>query len=339
MAEKLFALLGAGFWAKYQLAAWGEVAGAQCVAICDPQREKAERLASMFAVPNVYTDTDSLLKEMHPDFVDIVTPVETHAPLTLQVLAQGIPAICQKPLATSLEEAEALVSASREQGVPLFVHENWRWQTPMRALKAALQNSKVGLPFRARLDFISGFDVFTNQPTMRELENLILADMGTHILDAARFFFGEAQTLTCQTHRVHSDIKGEDAATVMMDMHGVTVTCNMAYAGNAIERHRFPETLAFIECEQGSIELDHDFWLRITTTEGTTLRRVPPPRYAWADPAYDVAQSSMVACHTNLLHALRGEGTAETTAVDNLKTLRLVYAAYDSAAERKTIHL
>jgi predicted dehydrogenase len=59
---------------------------------------------------------------------------------------------------------------------------------------------------------------------------------------------------------------------------------------------------------------------------------VPPPRYAWADPRYDVVHASGVPCNANLLRALRGEGPAETTAEDNLKTLRLVFAAYDAAA-------
>ncbi len=56
--------------------------------------------------------------------------------------------------------------------------------------------------------------------------------------------------------------------------------------GTPLERERFPETFIFIEGDQGSLELGPDFWVRLTTREGTTLTRCPPPRYSWADPAY-----------------------------------------------------
>jgi len=77
--------------------------------------------------------------------------------------------------------------------------------------------------------------------------------------------------------------------------------------------------------------LTTDYVIRVTTQDGTISRRYPPLRYAWADPAYDVVHSSSVPCNADLLHALRGEGSAETTAEDNLKTVRLVFASYQSA--------
>jgi predicted dehydrogenase len=118
-----------------------------------------------------------------------------------------------------------------------------------------------------------------------------------------------------------------------------TVLVEMAYAENALERERFPETFAFVEGDKGSVELAPDFWIRVTTQAGTWAKRCPPPRYAWADPAYDVVQASMVPCLANLLQALRGHGPAETTAEDNLQTLRLVFAAYESARTGQVVCL
>lgn len=77
--------------------------------------------------------------------------------------------------------------------------------------------------------------------------------------------------------------------------------------------------------------------MRVTTESGTDVRRHPPVQYLWADPDHVVVHSSMVPCNANLLAALRGEGIAETTAEDNYKTLELVYAAYDSARNRRLI--
>jgi hypothetical protein len=119
----------------------------------------------------------------------------------------------------------------------------------------------------------------------------------------------------------------------------MTVLCEMAYAGTPLEHERFPETTIFVEGDRGSVELGPDYWVRVTTDAGTHARRYPPPRYAWADPAYDVVHASIVPCNANLLAALRGTGQAETTAQDNLETMRLVFAAYESAAEPRVIIL
>jgi predicted dehydrogenase len=183
--------------------------------------------------------------------------------------------------------------------------------------------------------------VFTNQPALKDLSKFILADMGSHILDVARFLFGEADSLYCQTRQIHRDIRGEDVATVMLSMNGgrTTVLCEMAYAENPLERECFPETLIFIEGSRGSLELSQGFQVRVTTEQGTQLHRIPPQLYSWCNPAYALVQSSIVDCHANLLSALRGEGQAETTGQDNLKTMDLVFKSYESAAQNKLVVL
>jgi len=337
LTELRFAVFGAGFWAQYQLAGWRELEGARCVAIYNRTPAKAEALARRFGVPAVYADAEELLRRERPDFVDVITSVETHAPLVHLAARHGVPVICQKPMATTLPEAEGMVAACREAGVSFFVHENWRWQTPIRALRRALDSGAIGRPFRARLDFVYSFPVFDNQPFLKELDQFILTDMGSHILDVARFLFGEASSLYCQAQRIHGDIRGEDVVTVVMRMGSATVVCNLSYASPR-EDERYPQTYAFVEGEKGSAELGPDYCLRVTTAAGTEASRHAPPSYAWANPLYDVVHASIVACNANILSALRGEGQAETTGADNLRTVRLVFASYDSTARDEVVH-
>ncbi len=418
-----FAMIGAGFWARYQLSAWRELPGARCVAVCDRAGDRAAALARDLGVDAdaVFTDVGALLDRVSPDFVDIVTDVSTHAPFAHLAIDRGIPAITQKPMAHSLAAAEAMVAHSHRTGVPLFVHENWRWQRPIRAVRRLLDERAVGRVFRATIDMISGFPVFENQPALAELDQFIIADLGSHTLDAARFLFGNPASLYCRTARVHTHIRGEDVATVVLayppdhalprgrpapaDDHAarandraaqandraaranneaaradnraapaaspteppadggiaapdLTVMVRMAYAGNAVERECFPQTLMFIEGSAGTIELTPDYTLRLTTAAGTRVYREPPVVYPWVDPRYAVVQSSIVDCNANLLAGLRrhvgdrahsAPGSAasrahptplaETTAADNLQTVRLVYAAYDSAAGGRAITL
>jgi predicted dehydrogenase len=326
-----FAMVGAGFWARYQLAAWKEVPEAECVAVCDRMRERAERLAMSLGVMRVYDDTARMLEQERVDFVDIVTDPPSHPELVRLVADHGIAVVCQKPLALSLEEAEALVDYCHSRGVRLIVHENWRWQVPIRALRRMLDGGVIGRPFYGEIRFCTSFPVFQNQPYLRTLERFALADVGVHLLDVARFFFGEADRLYCQTHRVDPDIRGEDVAIVVLRMNTTTVVCRMSFASRLSEE-RFPQTFCTIEGDRGSLELGPDYWIRTTTAEGTWARRFPPPSYPWVDPLYEVVQASMVPCNAHILHALRTGEPAETEAEDNLKTLRLVFAAYDSAS-------
>jgi predicted dehydrogenase len=333
-------LIGAGFWARFQLPGWYESGGVECVAVSNRTRSRAEWLAERFGIAKVYDDAEEMLRREALDFVDVVTGVETHAHFVELAARYRLPVVCQKPMAVSLAEAERMVAVCREAGVPLYVNENWRWQTPIRALKAVLESGVIGRPFRARIDMISGFPVFANQPFLKELEEFILTDLGSHTLDTARFLFGEARNLYCTTQQVHADIRGEDCATILLTMQcGMSVVVEMAYAENHLERDRFPETAIFVEGSTGSAELALDHWIRVTTKDGTHIRRVPPPRFAWADPAYDVVHSSIVPCQANLLSALRGEGAAETTGEDNLKTVRLVFGCYESARANRVVVL
>jgi predicted dehydrogenase len=325
------AVIGAGFWSQFQIPAWLELPNVECVAVCDINADKAKSLADRFRVPRHFQDPEELLQITHPDVVDVITSPETHRDMVALAASHRVPVICQKPLANDLKTAEEMVGICREANVPLFVHENWRWQRPLREVKKVLDSGVLGKPFRAHIDFSSSFPVFDNQPFLRELDKFILSDMGVHILDVVRFFFGEADWLICRVQRINPTIRGEDVATVLLQMKNqTTVTCTLSYASR-LERERFPEAFVLIEAGRGSLELAPDFWIRVTDEEGTKSRRCPPCMYSWADPSYALIHSSIVDCHQNLVDGLLGKRQAETTGEDNLRTLELVFGSYESA--------
>ena len=334
-----FAIAGTGFWSRFQLAAWRELQDAECVALYNRTRSKADALAREFAIPTVYGDPGEMLKHERLDFLDIITDVATHSRFVQLAAEFKLPVICQKPMAVSLAEAKQMVQVCRQAEVPLFIHENWRWQTPIRQFRKQLELGRIGPAFRAHIHYCNSFPVFDNQPFLKEIEQFILTDIGSHILDVARFLFGEARTLHCLAHRIHADIHGEDVATVTMRMeNGITVLCEMSYASRT-EHERFPETYIFVEGSNGSLELGPDYWIRETTETGTHSQRHPPPRYAWADPAYDLVHSSILPCNADLLGALQGKTDAETTGDDNLNTVGLVFASYESARTGQVVNL
>ncbi|MCA9912062.1 MAG: Gfo/Idh/MocA family oxidoreductase [Anaerolineae bacterium] len=341
MRNLRFAMIGTGFWSTFQLAGWLEAGGVECVALCNRTVSKAAALGEQFGISKIYSidEIEKMLDAEELDFIDICTNVETHYPFTRLAAERGIPVVCQKPMATTLAEAEQMVQVCRQAGVPLLINENWRWQYPIRQFKQVLESGVIGKPFRARIDYRNSFPVFDNQPFLKDLDQFILTDIGSHILDAARSLFGDAHRLYCQLYRAHPDIQGEDVATVMMNMgDNITVTCDMSYATRR-EHDRFPETYIEVEGTEGFLELGPDFWIRETTSAGTRSTRHKPPRYEWADPAYDVVHSSIVPAQASFVAALNGTGEAENTGEDNLKTVQLVFGSYVSARKQQVVML
>jgi predicted dehydrogenase len=84
-----------------------------------------------------------------------------------------------------------------------MIHENFRWQSPIRKLSEIVRSGAIGKPFWGRFSFRSGYDIYANQPYLAEGERMIIEDLGVHILDIARFLFGEVASLSARKGRVN----------------------------------------------------------------------------------------------------------------------------------------
>jgi predicted dehydrogenase len=163
--------------------------------------------------------------------------------------------------------------------------------------------------------------------------------MGSHILDVIRFLFGECRELWCQTKAINRGIKGEDLAVVMMKMkNGMPVYTELSYA-SVVEHDSFSTLYILAEGENGSVYLGPEFEIRTTTRKGTVSEIVTFPSYYWADPDYIVNHESGIHINRNILDDMTGKSTAENTGEDNLETVRLIWACYESAENGKTINI
>lgn len=337
-----FAVLGTGFWSQFQIGAWSEIPGAELVALYNRTRSKAEDVAKRFNIPAVYNDAAELFKTEKLDFVDIITDVDTHLKFVEMAADAGVKhIICQKPMAANWETAKAMLKKCKQTGASLYIHENYRWQAPVRKFKEVMDSGIIGTPFKARVSFLSGFPVFDNQPFLKELDHFILTDMGSHVLDICRYLFGEAEKLWCQTKSVTPGIKGEDVAVILMEMQsGMPLYTEMSYA-SVVEHDIFSTVNIIVEGEKGSIVLGPgtSFEIRTTTRSGTSVEKVKFPSYDWADADYIVNHESGIHINRNILNAIRGAEEAENTGEDNLETVRLVWASYESARSGKMLEL
>lgn len=329
------ALIGCGFFARNHLHAWRRIDGAEIVAVCDVDGARAETYAETFGIARAYAGADAMLETEQLDFVDIVTQAHTHLSLCELAAARGVNVICQKPLAPSFEEARQIVEACRN--VTFMVHENFRWQRPMLELKRAA--AQLGDLFFGRVYFRSAFDVYASQPYLATDEHFILYDLGVHLFDLARFFFGEAKTLTCHSQRVNPTIAAEDVATVLLQMQsGAHVVVDMSYASR-LEREAFPQTLVALEGNKGSAALRLDYQLSVTTSGGTRYQDVSPQAFDWTPAPVTAIPESVLNIQRHFIDCLETGRTPDTAGTDNLRTLKLTFGAYRSAAAGELITL
>lgn len=327
------ALIGCGFFAQNHMHAWADVDGAEITALCDRDEKRLKDTASHFGVARTYTDAAELLDAEELDFVDIATTVQTHRPLVEMAAASGAHIICQKPFADTMADARAMTDAAAAAGVTLMVHENFRWQSAIRAARAEVDSGAIGTPFWGRVSFRSAYDVYSGQPYLATDDRFIVQDLGIHILDIARYLFGDAVTIAASTKRVNPAIRAEDVATMML-VHdtGVTSVVDCSYA-TRLPQENFPQSLLEIDGSAGTLRLLPDYRMTLHNGSGTVHKDVSPPLLSWAERPWHNIQESVFNIEQHFIDCLKSSVQPETSGLDNLKTLELVEAAYLSAAE------
>ncbi|SAK46240.1 oxidoreductase domain-containing protein [Caballeronia hypogeia] len=333
------ALIGCGFFSRNHVHAWREMSDVRIVALCDADESRLQAAGREFGIARLYTDAAAMLRDEALDFVDIATTVSSHRALVELAASAKVAAICQKPFARSLDDARAMVGACRNAGVPLMVHENFRWQSAIQAVGAALHGGVIGTPFWGRVSFRSGFDVFSGQPYLAEQERFIVEDLGIHVLDIARYLFGDVERLCASTSSVNPSIKGEDVATIMLSHEqGVNSIVDCSYA-TRLPRELFPQTLIEVDGSAGTLRLFADYRLQIHSGEGTEIRDVAPRALSWMSTPWEAIQGSVASIQAHWIDCLRSGLEPATSGRDNLETLALVEATYLSAREARSVDM
>lgn len=331
------AVIGCGFFAVNHLHGWRDAKGADIVAVCDRSPERLNLVGEQFEIAARYQDAADMLARESLDFVDIATTAPSHRVLAELAASHGLAVICQKPFAPSLDDAKAIVAACDKAGVPLMVHENFRWQSPIQAVKAILDSGDIGEVFWGRVSFRSAYDVFSGQPYLAEGERFIVEDLGIHALDIARFLFGDVLSVSAKTKRVNPRIRGEDVATMLLDHGGgVASVVDCSYATQN-EMELFPQTLLEVDGNNGSLRLGANYQLTITASGKTRHVDLAPPLLPWASRPWHNIQESVALIEQHWVDCLNRKQEPQTSGRDNLKTFALVEAVYQSAASGQTV--
>ncbi len=223
------ALIGAGAISRHHLIAWGKLQdAARVVAVCDPDLARAQACADEFGVPAVYGDAQALFTNEPVDLLDIASPRATHAFWVDAGAERGLDILCQKPLAPTLAEAEALVRRTAGKA-RLMVHENWRFRPWYRQLKRWLDAGHLdGIITGNMMMFSSGLvadadgrrPTLERQPSMRHEPRLLIGETLIHHLDVLRWLAGPLRVVGARAQRAIPGVEGETVAAILLETAG-----------------------------------------------------------------------------------------------------------------------
>ncbi len=328
------AVIGCGFFAQNHLKAWGDVAGAELVAVCDLDPAKARAAADLTGA-KPYTDVDMMFADQRLDFVDIATTMETHEALVEKAAKAGAHVICQKPFAPDIAGVKRILATAEAAGIRVMVHENFRFQTPLIELKQAM--AAIGEPFFAHIAWRTGYDVVAGQPYLAKVERFIILDLGIHVLDVARFLLGDVRDIYARTQKTMPGAKGEAQATLSLGHISGAVSAVTCTYTNRIDPDPFPQTLIEVEGTAGTLQLKRDYRLELHRHGKVEVCEVAPDVPAWADPQWALVQESVLNTQAHFIDCLRSGNAFQTSGRDNLQTFALVEAAYASAASGQPV--
>ena len=332
-------MIGCGFFAQNHLHAWRDIEGVDVVALCDNDQSNLFATSKEFKIRRQFTDAVELFKYGQFDIVDIATTAPSHRSLVEMAAQHTKHIICQKPFAESVKDARAMVGAVEATGKTLMVHENFRWQSAVRAVIEELRKGTIGEPFFGRVSFRSGFDVFSGQPYLAEGERFIIEDLGIHILDIARALFGDVARISATKRRINPSIRGEDVATMFLEhTGGATCIVDCSYATRR-QIEAFPETVIEVDGNKGTISLDLGYKMTVQANGQSEIRDLSPPLLPWASKPWHNIQESVRTIQEHFINCLHEGCEPETSGHDNLQTLSLVEAAYLSASEHRTVEM
>ena len=335
-------VVGAGYFSRFQYEAWNRIPEVRIVAALNRTVSKLEPFREEFGIPRVapLCELEAVLDQEQPDFIDLVTPPESHLELVRLAAARGVHIICQKPLAPTLEESAAVVAAARDAGVRFLVHENWRWQPWYREIKQQLETGTIGelhsIAVRMRMGDGWPEDAYlARQPFFRHYPRLLVYETGVHFLDTFRYLGGEINSIYARLQKRNPDIAGEDAGQIVAGFaSGATAILDASrYNETDAEDPRYTFGTVRLDGSHGHLELE---------TDGTlTLKRLGQPsgKIEYAHERRNFAGDCVYFLQHHFTDCMLSGAPFESTGEDYLRTVALVEACYQSHASGNVIHV
>ncbi len=216
-----FALVGCGRIAKRhsELLGHNQIEGAGLVAVCDLEAAKAEAIAEKFDVP-AFTDMHEMMKSVDIDVVVVLTESGYHARDVLALAPYGKHIVVEKPMALTLDDADAMIEACDRHAIRLFVVKQNRMNVPVVKLREAMEGGRFGklVMGTVRVRWCRP-QRYYDQDSWRgtwALDGGVLTNQASHHIDLLEWMMGDVQSVYAESRTALVDIEAEDTAIVLL---------------------------------------------------------------------------------------------------------------------------
>jgi 2-alkyl-3-oxoalkanoate reductase len=177
-------IVGAGYVARYHLAALRRLDFVEIVGICDPNLEAARTLATAFGVDFTASGLDELVAARRPHAVHVLTPPASHCQLTLQALDLGCHVFVEKPMAESVAECDAMIERAQAKGLVLSVDHSDHFDPVVMQARQLVQSGACGELLSVDIVRSSDYPAYAGGPlpAMVRQGSYPFRDLGVHSL-------------------------------------------------------------------------------------------------------------------------------------------------------------
>ena len=173
---------------------------AELVAICGRNRERAEEMAAKYNIPKVFTDYEEMIQQGGLDALIVGAPDDLHYEITMQALSAGLHVLCEKPLALTAQQAREMYEEAEKVKVKHMVMFTYRWMPFFRYVRDLLDQGYIGRCYHCEFRYLMGYGRQKEYLWRfdQKRANGVLADMGSHMIDLARWLVGDISRVSAQ---------------------------------------------------------------------------------------------------------------------------------------------
>lgn len=282
-------------------------------------------------VPHFGTDLEEALSRVAPEFVVDVTPPEAHHDVTVSALERGVSVLGEKPMAASLEQAQAMVAASERSGRLYMVSQSRRYIAEQSAFRKAILEELGDLGI-LNVDFYIGahFGGFRD-----EMPSPLVLDMAIHTFDQARFLSGKdpVSVVAEEFNPSWSWYRGDACATALFELEGgVRFTYRGSWCAEGLHTSWDGDWRAV--GSRGTAKWEGGAAPVVETVRATGGFHSEMTRQ---EPAVVPQKGGIEGSLEEFLSALDGGPVPNGECHDNIKSLAMVFAAVRSSREGRRV--
>ncbi|MDW3225301.1 MAG: Gfo/Idh/MocA family oxidoreductase [Paracoccaceae bacterium] len=331
------ACVGAGYFSQFHYDAWARIPEVNCVGSADHNVAAAQATGAP-----AFADVFEMLEVTAPDILDIILPPTAHGETVQAALDTGVKTIiCQKPFCVDLQEASSLAALAENNGARLVIHENFRFMPWYRAIKAEIDDGRIGTPLQASFRLRPGDGqgpkaYLDRQPYFQQMPKFLIHETGVHWVDTFRFLFGNPTAVYADLRQINPAIKGEDAGFVIFDHPGGVRALfdGNRHCDHLADNQRRTMGEAFFEGTAGILTLMGDGSVSFRAHASMVQEQILPP-----DTSKGFGGDCVYHLQSHVVRALRGDGVLENEAEDYLEVIRIKDAIYQSAQSGRKVTL